>query len=93
MHIPELIDIVDSQILGEYLEQIENNDHCIIMTDADEEKAKLSAQLNDEQKKLLDRYTFALENKFDYIRYLLNTFVLQIGIKYGMDLQKAYNEE
>ncbi len=89
MEIPELIDIVYSQILDDYREQIEKNDHCIIMTAADKEKSTLTTQLNDEQKKLLNRYVCSLENKYDYISYLLNAFVLQIGIKYGMDLQKA----
>lgn len=93
MEIPELIDIVYNQILDKYREKIEKEDNCIIMKDAGEEKDALLKLLNDEQKKLLNRYSTALENKFEYLNYQLNTFLLYIGIKYGMELQKAFNDE
>lgn len=93
MEIPELIDIVYNQILDKYREKIEKEDNCIIMKDAGEEKDALLKLLNDEQKNLLNRYFTALENKFEYLNYQLNTFLLYIGIKYGMELQKAFNDE
>lgn len=93
MEIPELIDIVYAQILDKYREQIEKNDRCIIMTDADKEKDNLIALLNDEQKHLLNRFSNALETRYEYLNFQLNSIILNIGIKYGMALQKAVNEE
>lgn len=93
MEIPELIDIVYSQIVDKYRDQIEKNDRCIIMTDTDNEKNNLTAQLNDEQNKLLKRYTHALEMRYEYINFQLNSLILNIGIKYGMELQKALSNE
>lgn len=34
-------------------------------------------------------YVSALELRYDYINYEMNKFVLNVGIKYGMELQKA----
>ena len=93
MEIPELIDIIYDQILNKFREKIEKTDRCIIMTDVDKEKDSLTEQLNDEQKRLLGRYTNALEMRYDYINFQLNSLCLNIGIKYGMALQEAFNEE
>lgn len=93
MEIPELIDIVYSKVLAKYREQIEKDDRCNIMINPEKEKSDLYAQLNDEQKKLLNSYISSLELKSDYINYQLNTLLLHIAIKYGMDLQKTFNEQ
>lgn len=93
MEIPELIDIVYSKVLAKYREQIEKDDRCNIMITPDKEKSALYAQLNDEQKNLLNSYISSLEIKSDYINYQLNTLLLHIAIKYGMDLQKTFNEQ
>lgn len=77
MVIPELIDIVYAQIIHKYREKIERDDNCILMTEADKDKEILCEKLNEEQKKLLGHYARSLENRLDYIYYMINTFVFR----------------
>ncbi len=88
MEIPELIDIIYAQVLHRLRERIEKEDHSII-TSVDNERSALSEKLNEEQEKLLGMYVSALELRYDYINYEMNKFVLNVGIKYGMELKKA----
>lgn len=54
MVIPELIDIIYSQIIHKYREKIERDDECIVMTEADKDKEILCEKLNEEQKNFWD---------------------------------------
>lgn len=92
MEIPELIDIIYGQVLDKYRKQLEKDDQSHINKRVEKDKLALTQQLNDLQKELLDNYTLAVEDRLDYIYYKLNTYLLNLGIKYGMNLQKALDK-
>lgn len=57
-----------------------------------EKLEELKTTLNEESLDLLNSYSLAIENKMDYLYYNLNIRFLNLGIKIGMELEKAFLE-
>lgn len=89
----KIYDLLSDGLLSKLREKIEEteNDTCFFVKER-EVFSELEKQLNEQQIELLKSYSLAIENKLDYIYYNLNINILNIGIKIGMDLQKAFAE-
>ena len=53
---------------------------------------ELKTELNEKSKDLLTSYSLAIEDRMDYLHYCLNVKILNLGIKIGMELEKAFLE-
>lgn len=89
MEIFELYDVLEAYMVSEWREQIEKEDKRGFIKQSGEEKYVLKAQLNDEQKKLLDGYSLNLENAYEDTFYEICKNLFYFAFKAGMDFQKA----
>ncbi|MCL2061847.1 MAG: hypothetical protein FWH03_04395 [Firmicutes bacterium] len=62
----------------------------MFFTNAQEVFEELAKGLNPPEKSLLKTYALTIENKLDYIEYMLKIKVLNFGIKIGMELEKSF---
>lgn len=86
----ELYDLLENKFLREWKEKA--NDDCGFMQEEKDLLEKLKAELDEKNKKLLASYALAIEDRMDLFYYNLNIKFLNFGIKFGMDLQKAFAE-
>lgn len=88
----ELYDLLDSGLLREWKDKAEKIDDCGFAKNEKEKLEEIEKELNEKSKKLLTSYSLAIENIIDYLNYIINNKILNLGIKIGMDLQKAFTE-
>ena len=93
MNIPEFFDVIDSQLIFKWRNEIEKTDNCNMMRAPQKEKEALAAQLSDEQKKLLNDFELSVINRMDYMYYEICKHLFYFGLKAGMDMQTVLDEE
>lgn len=93
MVIPELFDVIEAKVVSKWREEIEKTDDCLTMQAPQKDKEALTAQLSDEQKKLLHSFEWDMINKMDYIYYEICKHLFYFGLKAGMDIQAVLSEE
>ncbi|MDE6690929.1 MAG: hypothetical protein K2K04_03075, partial [Clostridia bacterium] len=93
MIIPDLIDVIDDQLISKWREEIEKADECGYLKRQNELKEELKEQLDDSQMKNLNYLELAVENKMDYIYFVIIKQLFMFALKAGMDIQKALDEQ
>lgn len=88
-----LYDLLDGELLRQWREAIEKAmGETWFFTREKEVLKELEAELNEKNKKLLTAYSLVIEDRMDYLFYNIKIKILNLGIKIGMDLQKAFTE-
>ncbi len=93
MEIPDLFDEVNASLIEYWREKIEKKDDSGYIKRADEVKAQLDEKLDEETKKLANRYGITVENKMEHIYYEICRHLFLFAIKAGMDMQKAFDKQ
>lgn len=91
--IPELYDVIDAQLVMKWREEIEKSDRLRFLKYQQEAKEALLEILEGEDKELADKFIVAVDNTFDFIYYEISRRLVLFGIKAGLDMQKAFDEE
>ncbi len=87
----EIYNLLDYRFLLNWKEKIEKDEgDTWFFTNEKQELEKIKEFFNEDEQKLIFRYTLAMENKFEYLYYNLNIKILNFGVKIGMELQKAF---
>ena len=87
------LDMMEKVELADLREKIEEKDECEFGKTARETKEELCAELNEKQKKILDHFELAVENKLDYVYYCVQAHLLNRAFRLGMEMQSALDEE
>lgn len=93
MQIPTLFDAIDMYLLNNWRKEIEKNESCNIMGDPQITKETLAAELNGDQKKLLNDFELAMINRYDNIYYFLCNRLFNFAFNGGMEFQKALDAD
>lgn len=93
MVMPELIDVIDEQLIRKWCDEVRKSDNCGFSEVQEKEKQALKEKLADEDKKLVDYLSIAVENKMDYIYFEACRKLFFFAFKAGMDFQKELDEE
>lgn len=86
-------DLIEVGLLNKWLEEFKKEENNVLKRDADNYKQELCTQLNEEQKKLVDKFERTLDWYWDYVYYNVRIRVLNLGIKIGMQLQQAFDSQ
>ena len=86
-----LYDVLSMGVLQKWGNNEEEIDNCFMQREK-ELIEELKTELNEKSKDLLTSYSLAIEDRMDYLHYCLNVKILNLGIKIGMELEKAFLE-
>ncbi|MCL2061566.1 MAG: hypothetical protein FWH03_02970 [Firmicutes bacterium] len=87
----KIYDLLDNELLHKWKTEIEKAESgSWFFTNAQEVFEELEKGLDKHEKVLLKTYALAIENKVDYVEYMLKIKVLNFGIKIGMELEKSF---
>ena len=88
-----LYDFIEMSNLGEYRDKLKSDENDIFAKYEREAWEKLEKALTKEQIKLVDSYTHQINMREEYIDSQTEIKLLNYGIKIGMQLQKAFDDE
>ncbi|MDE7181786.1 MAG: hypothetical protein K2O41_01970 [Clostridia bacterium] len=88
-----LYDLIDMRKLLDYREELMKDENDVLFKDEREAREKLEKALSKEQMKLVDSYKHYIGMREGYVNYQLGIKVLNYGVKIGMELQKAFDDE
>lgn len=89
----KIYDLLSYNLLHKWKDEIEKNDCGTLFFTSEQEKFReLAKELDEKSRELLKFYTVAVENKFECINYNIKIKTLNLGIKIGMELEKAFQE-
>lgn len=90
MESSKIYDLIEDKLLNKWLEELEKEENNIFKKDVEKNKQELCSQLNEAQKKLVDKFQGTLGSYWEFIYYNVNIRMLNLGIKIGMQLQQAF---
>lgn len=93
MVMPELIDVIDEQLIRKWCDEVRKSDDCGFFKIQEKQKQALKEKLAEDDKKLVDYLSTAVENKTEYIYFEACKKLFFFAFKAGMDFQKALEEE
>lgn len=93
MIMPELIDVIDEQLIRKWCDEVRQSDNCGFSNIQEKEEQALKEKLADVDKKLVDYLINAVENKMDYIYFEACRKLFVFAFKAGIDFQKELEEE
>lgn len=85
-----LYDLLARGIINEWRESAEKDIITSIDMREEQLKTELLKVLPHDYKNLLNHYRLAIEDRLDYIHYSLQIKLLNIGVKIGMELGRAF---
>lgn len=88
-----LYELIERKYLSDYREKLNNEENDNLSKWLRESREVLEKNFNADQLKLIDRYVYYLDTREDYINFQVDTKLLNYGVKIGMQLQKAFDEE
>ncbi len=87
-----LINLLVNQTVYKWIEEIEEADENGFVKGIEKYKGLLTAELNEKQIALLNRFNISLVDNFNYCLTLVCAKLLNLGIKIGMEMQTAFEE-
>ena len=88
-----IYDFIEMSNLGEYRDKLKSDENDIFAKYEREAWEKLEKAVTKEQIKLVDSYTHQINMREEYIDSQTEIKLLNYGIKIGMQLQKAFDDE
>ncbi|MDE6690844.1 MAG: hypothetical protein K2K04_02630 [Clostridia bacterium] len=86
-----LYDLICDKTIDKWRDEFEKED-CPIKQNMFKQRDLLYAAVDEENRKLVDRYKLAIENYFDYLYLCVDIKLINTCIKIGMEMQKFYDE-
>ncbi|MDE5548427.1 MAG: hypothetical protein K2J30_05485 [Clostridia bacterium] len=93
MDTARLFDLIEKCELYDLREKLEAKDECKFGEAVNEEREKLFANLNDEQKEQVRLLELAVENRIDEIHYQLEVYLTSYAFRLGMEMQRAFDKD
>ena len=93
MESSKIYDLFENNLLYKWLEEFEKEENNVFKKDVEESKRELYEQINEEQKKLVNKLEVTLDWYWEFVYYNVNIRLLNLGIKIGMQLQQAFDEQ
>ena len=88
-----LYDLIYMVKLKDYRDKLEKDENDGFFKDERKAREELEKTLSTEQLKLLKDYIFHFDLRLDYLNYQTDIKLLNYGVKIGMELQKAFDDE
>ena len=88
-----LYDCIELSRLGKFRENVRKDDACGFLKDELELRKKLESALNEEQLELVDSYFHCVRMCEEHVYFYSDIKLLNYGIKIGMQIQKAFDED
>lgn len=89
----KIYDLIENSLLYKWLEEFEKEENNIFKKDVEKSKQELCSQLNENQKKLADKFEGTLGWYWEFVYYNVNIRILNLAIKMGMQLQQAFDNQ
>lgn len=93
MEIPDLFNIIDAQLTSKWQKEIEKNDECAYFKRQRELLDAMQVKFEGEDLELINHYALAVESSYEFVLYEISRRLVLFGIKAGLDMQKAFDEE
>ncbi|MDE5721297.1 MAG: hypothetical protein K2I30_00950 [Clostridia bacterium] len=88
-----LYDIIEMNKLNDYRDELIKDENDGFFKDERCAREELEKLLSKEHMKLVDRYKFHINLREGYINYQTSIKLLNYGIKIGMQIQKAFDDD
>lgn len=85
-------DLLGHKILHKWREEAEKDEISLFVQEEEKSKAELLLELTEKGKKAFATYTIAVTERMDYLHDNLHIKILNLGVKIGMELQKAFTQ-
>ena len=88
-----LYELLKYRCVTKVINEAQKSDEQNLVKEYENSKRELIDVLDKKQKNLLKHCLLSLEDKMNYETYLTNISFLNIGIKLGMEFQRAFAED
>ena len=88
-----LFDLLQAKLLYNFREELEQQNGDNFSRWVNEARKELENKLNEKQLKLVDKYVSSINLREEEINFNVGIKTLNYGIKIGMQLQKAFDQD
>lgn len=88
-----LYELLKYRYATKIINEVQKSDEQNLVKEYESSRRELTDVLDESQKNLLKHCLLSLEDKMNYETYLTNISFLNIGIKLGMEFQRAFTED
>lgn len=86
----KLYDLLARAVINDWRDEEEKDNIECVRNKETETEAELLNELPESCKDTLRHYRLAIEGRMEYLHYKLQVKILNLGIKIGMDLERAF---